>query len=220
MILSFYLGIGITCVVGYVKIILGGFGPASSFLLTSIVLMILAAVALRAVSSIPISLRANWIIRITRIRPASDYQRAVRFSWMSFGVAPVLLIVAVFFLATYPWGLALGHFMTMMCLGILLVELCLCTFPKLPFTCSYLPGKAQVHLVFWACVLFFVRLLDKASRLEDRMLGHVPSCIAMVLIVAVAAAGVRWLNTSRIGLTEDLLFEEENPAEITSLNLS
>jgi hypothetical protein len=31
---------------------------------------------------------------------------------------------------------------------------------------------------------------------------------------------VRWLNTSRIGLTEDLLFEEENPAEITSLNLS
>jgi hypothetical protein len=219
MILSFYLGIGITCVVGYVKIILGGFGPASSFLLTSIVLMILAAVALRAVSSIPISLRANWIIRITRIRPASDYQRAVRFSWMSFGVAPVLLIVAVFFLATYPWGLALGHFMTMMCLGILLVELCLCTFPKLPFTCSYLPGKAQVHLVFWACVLFFVRLLDKASRLEDRMLGHVPSCIAMVLIVAVAAAGVRWLNTSRIGLT-DLLFEEENPAEITSLNLS
>ena len=78
----------------------------------------------------------------------------------------------------------------MMCLGILLVELCLYTFPKLPFTCSYLPGKAQVHFVFWACVLFFIRLLDKASRLEDRMLGHLLSCISMVLIVAVAAAGM------------------------------
>jgi hypothetical protein len=220
MILSFYLGIGITCVVGYVKIILGGFGPASSFLLASIVLMILAVVALRAVSSIPISLRANWIIRITQIRPAGDYQRAVRFSWIALGVAPLLLAVATFFFATYPWRPALGHFMTMLCLGILLVELCLYTFPKVPFTCSYLPGKAQVHFVFWACVLFFVRLLDKASRLEDRVLGDVLSCIAMVLIVAVAAAGTRWLNESRITLTEDLMFEEEYPAEITSLKLS
>jgi hypothetical protein len=138
---------------------------------------------------------------------------------MSLGVAPGLLVVAVFFLATYPWGLALGHFMTMMGLGILLVESCLYTFPKLPFTCSYLPGKAQVHLVFWACVLLLVRLLDKASRLEDRMLGHVLSCVAMVLIVAVAAAGMRWLNESRIALAEDLMFEEEYPAEITSLKL-
>jgi hypothetical protein len=220
MILSFYLGIGITCVVGYVKIILGGFGSASSFLLASIVLMVLAVVALRAVSSVPISLRANWIIRITQIRPAVDYQRAVRTSWMALGVTPLLLAVATFFFATYPWEPALGHLVTMMCLGILLVELCLYTFPKLPFTCSYLPGKAQVHIVFWACVLFFVRLLDKASRLEDRMLGHVLSCIAMVLLVAVAAAGMRWLNQSRIALTEELIFEEEYPAEITSLKLS
>ena len=220
MILSFYLGIGITCVVGYVKIILGGFGSAGSFLLASIALMILAVVALRAVSSVPISLRANWIIRITQIRPAGDYQRAVRISWMAMGVAPLLLAVAAFFFATYPWEPALGHLMTMMCLGILLVELCLYTFPKLPFTCSYLPGKAQVHFVFWACVLFFIRLLDKASRLEDRLLGRVLSCIAMVLIVAVAAAGMRWLNESRITVTEDLMFEEEYPAEITSLKLS
>jgi hypothetical protein len=220
MILSFFVGIGITCVVGYVKIILGGFGSASSFLLASIVLMVLAVVALRAVASVPISLRANWIIRITQIRPAGDYQRAVRFSWRALGVAPLLLAVAAFFFATYPWGPAFGHLMTMMCLGILLVELCLYTFPKLPFTCSYLPGKAQVHLVFWACVLFFIRLLDDASRLEDRMLGHVLSCITMVLLVAVAAAGMRWLNQSRIAPTEDLIFEEEYPAEITSLKLS
>ena len=52
------------------------------------------------------------------------------------------------------------------------------------------------------------------------MLGHALSCIAMVLIVAVAAAGMRWLNESRIAVTEDLMFEEEYPAEITSLKLS
>ena len=102
MILSFYLGIGVTSVFGYVKVILGGFGHesttiSSSFLLASIVLMILVTLALRVVASIPISLPANWIIRITQIRSAGDYQKAVRFSWCAVGVAPVLLIIAVFF---------------------------------------------------------------------------------------------------------------------------
>ena len=108
----------------------------------------------------------------------------------------------------------------MLCLGILLVELCLYTFPKVPFTCSYLPGKAQVHFVFWACLMLFIRLLDKAARLEGRMLQHLLSCIFMVLIVALAAAGMWWLNGSRAALTENLLFEEEYSAEITTLKLN
>ena len=225
MILSFYLGIGVTSVFGYVKVILGGFGHesttiSSSFLLASIVLMILVTLALRVVASIPISLPANWIIRITQIRSAGDYQKAVRFSWCAVGVAPVLLIIAVFFVGAYPWQPASAHFITMLCLGILLVELCLYTFPKVPFTCSYLPGKAQVHFVFWACLMLFIRLLDKAARLEGRMLQHLLSCIFMVLIVALAAAGMWWLNGSRAALTENLLFEEEYSAEITTLKLN
>ena len=96
MILSFYLGIGITIVVGYVKTALRGFGSAretisSSFLFASILMMILTVLALRVVASIPISLAANWIIRITQIRSAPDYQKAVRFSWLALAVlAPVL----------------------------------------------------------------------------------------------------------------------------------
>ena len=106
-------------------------------------MMILVTLALRVVASIPISLPANWIIRITQVRSAADYQKAVRFSWCAVGVAPVLLIIAVFFVGAYPWQPGLRSFLTMLWLGILLVELCLYTFPKVPFTCSYLPGKRR-----------------------------------------------------------------------------
>jgi hypothetical protein len=225
MILSFYLGIGITIVVGYAKTAMGGFGSAgatisNSLLLASSLMMILTVLGLRVVASIPISLSANWIIRITQIRPAPDYHKAVRFSWMALGVLPVLLIIACFLLAASPWRPALGHLCVLLCLGVLLIELCLFTFPKVPFTCSYLPGKARIHFAFWVCLMFLLRLLSGAADFEAHVLNHARSFSVMILIVALATVGVRWLGVSHAAPTQDLLFEEEYPSEITALKLS
>ena len=224
MILSFYLGLGITIVVGYAKTTMGGFGSAggivsSSILFASILMMVLGVLGLRVVASFPISLPANWVIRMTQIRSAPDYQKAVRFSWLVLGVLPVLLIIAGFLLAASPWRPALGHLAVLLCLGVLLIELCLYTFAKIPFTCSYLPGKGRIHFVFWVCLMFLLRLLSQAAEFEARILNHARSSIVMILILACAAVGVRWLNVSRTARTQDLLFEEEYPAEITALKL-
>jgi hypothetical protein len=224
MILSFYLGIGLAIVVGYVKTPLGGLALATTginitLLLASILMMILTILALRVVASIPISLPANWIIRVTQVRPAHHYQRAVRFSWLALGVAPVLLILAGSLLAVCPWRPVLGHLVTMLLLGILLIELCLYTFQKIPFTCSYLPGKANLHFVFWACLLVFIRLLNEGAKFESRMLNHPLSCMLMILLLAMVAAGMGWLAEVRMSLAEELVFEEEYAAEIVSLNL-
>jgi hypothetical protein len=225
MILSFYLGLGIAIVIGYTKTSMGGFERAgatigSSLLFASILMMILSVLGLRVVASFPISLPANWIVRMTQIRSAPDYQRAVRFSWLALGVFPVLLIIACFLLAGSPWRPALGHLAVLLCLGVFLIELGLYTFPKIPFTCSYLPGKGRIHFVFWVCLMFLLRLLSQAADFESRMLNHARGSIVMILILGCAAAGVGWLNESRITRTQDLLFEEEYPAEITALRLS
>jgi hypothetical protein len=224
MILSFYLGIGITIVVWHARTGPGASGPAgetisSWFLFASILTMLLTVLALRVVASIPISLAANWIIRITQVRSAKDYQQGIRFSWLILGVAPVLLVIAAFLLAASPWRPALGHFCVMLWLGILLVEVCLYTFPKIPFTCSYLPGKAEIHFAFWACVMIFVRLLNEGAELEGQLLHRLVSSIVMILVVASAAIGMRHVSAYRAASTEELVFEEEYPAEITALGL-
>jgi hypothetical protein len=225
MILSFYLGIGITVVVGYVKATTRGFTSiggtiSNSFLFASIVTMILVVVALRVVASIPISLSANWIIRVTQVRSARDYHKAIRWSWLILGVAPVMVGIVAFLLAASPWRPALGHFWVMLWLGILLVEICLYTFSKIPFTCSYLPGKAGIHIAFWVCLLLFIPLLHEAAELEGRLLPGVVSCVLMILTFALAAMGMRHLSASRAALTEEFLFEEAYPAEVTSLGLN
>jgi hypothetical protein len=108
----------------------------------------------------------------------------------------------------------------MLFLGMLLVELCLCTFRKVPFTCSYLPGKANIHFVFWASLMFFIRLLREGAAFESRMLNYISSSMVVIVFLAAVVACMRWLTEVRTRSADQLLFEEEYPVEIVSLKLS
>ena len=225
MILSFYLGVGLAIVGAYLKTPLEDVVPHKSeinaaILLTSTLMMILVILSIRVVASFPISLPANWIIRITQLRPAHNYQSAVRFAWRVLGVTPAWIIVAVSFLVLYPWRSALGHLFTMLIVGVLLVEICLYAFPKIPFTCSYLPGKANIHFVFWACIMIVIQLLYEAAKFESGTLHHPVRFILMILFLTIMTAGMRWLTEVRMSSADELLFEEEYPAELVSLKLN
>jgi hypothetical protein len=225
MIFSFYLGIGITIIIGYVHTTSAGIGSSSTavsgwFLFASTLMMTLTVLALRVVASIPIALQANWIMRVTQIRSALDYQKGVRISWLTLGVTPVVLVMAMWLLLKYPWRPALGHLSVMLLLGILLVELCLYTFPKIPFTCSYSPGKAQIHIYFWVSLLFGIRLLSEAAAFESRQLYSLARCLTMLVAFATAAVVTRYLSETRASSSEELRFEEEYSAPVTTLGLS
>jgi len=225
MILSFYLGIGLTIIVAYLRSPLSGRALqmpelTAPILVTGILMMVLAVIAIRVVAAFPITLPANWIIRVTQLQPARNYQRAVRFSWLVLGVMPVVLITAVSLLVHYPWQPVLGHLFALLFFGILLVEVCLFTFQKISFTCSYLPGKANIHFVFWACILIVAQLLYKAAKFESRTLHYFLNSVLMVLAIAIAGVALRWYAEARKSRAQELVFEEEYPAEIISLKLT
>jgi hypothetical protein len=224
MIFSFYLGIGVTITIGYVHTTSAAIGSSSTavsgwFLFASALMMTLTVLALRVVASIPIALQANWIIRLTQIRSALDYQKGVRFSWLTLGVTPVSLVMAAWLMLMYPWRPALGHLSLMVLLGVLLVELCLYTFPKIPFTCSYLPGKAQIHIYFWVGLLICIKLLSQAAAFESRQLNRLAHCLIMLSAFAIAALVMRYLSGTRASSSEELRFEEEYSAPVTTLGL-
>ncbi len=224
MILSFFSGIGLAIVVGYVTFF-DGSGPAKTgvsiaFLIASILILVFVILGIRVVAAIPISLSANWMIRVTQVRPSSEYQRAVRFSWIALGVAPIWVLVAGLLLTTSPWRPVLGHLVVLVLLGMLLVELCLLTFPKVPFTCSYLPGKANIHIAFWVGIVLLFQFVSTGARFERRMLNHPFSYALMILLLAITLAVLRRRAKARTSEGEELLFEEEYPPDLVSLNLS
>jgi hypothetical protein len=224
MILSFFSGIGLAIVVGYVTLFDGWAskttGMSIAFLIASILMLVFVIVGIRAVAAIPISLSANWIIRVTQVRPSRAYQEAVRFSWIALGVAPIWLLVSGLLLTSSPSWQVFGHLVVLFLLGTLLVELCLLSFPKVPFTCSYLPGKANIHIAFWSGLVLLFQLVSTGARFESRVLNHPLNYALMILFLTMILAALRRLTEARVRRGGEVVFEEEYPVDLVSLNLS
>jgi hypothetical protein len=226
VLLSFYLGTGLAIVLAYVQASLGlqrllhraASGAVDvSFLVASLWTICFAILGVRLVISMPHALRANWIFRMTEIRKVAVYQSSVRRALFVLAVTPVWLLLAVLFLLRWPtWQIA-GHLALLTLVGLIVVELSLYGFHKLPFTCSYLPGQSKVHVVFWGLLLVLVPLV--AARFEMRLLYRPLGFLCMVALLTSAAAWARWRTTASANAAEELIFEEEYPPEVFALNL-
>jgi hypothetical protein len=226
LLLSFYLGTGFAIVLACVKTALGqrGFlhGPRGdavdlAFLVASLWVICFAVIGVRVVIAMPHTLRANWIFRMTETRVAGAYLAAVRRSLLVIALGPVWLLLAVLFLFRWPTWPVAGHLVVLGLVGVIVVELCLDGFHKLPFACSYLPGQPKVLVVFWGLLLVLVPL--SAARVERGMLNRPFSYLCMIALLVVTATLARWRTTASAKSAEGLVFEEEYPPELLALGL-
>ena len=67
---------------------------------------------------------------------------------LALAICPVLLGLLPAHALLWGWRVAGAHLVFGLVLSALLVELLLLNFDKIPFTCTYLPGKANVK-GFW-----------------------------------------------------------------------
>ena len=91
---------------------------------------------------------------------------------------------------------------------------------KIPFTCSYLPGKSSFHVAFWVFFLIAVPIVLKASSLEQEALQDPASFGVMVTVFATLLMALRWWNWRAAQADEaEPRFEEELPGQVVSLNV-
>src|SRR6201998_4979984 len=76
---------------------------AIGFIMSSFVMMSFSVLGLRGIFSLPVSLNANWMWRVTQLRPTQDYVAATRRALLLFRVAPAWTIVAALSLHVRPW---------------------------------------------------------------------------------------------------------------------
>lgn len=188
-------------------------------LLSSLVLMFVWVTGTRVVFSMPLALRANWIFRLTQVRSAGEYMAAIWRSLFVLAVAPVWLASAVFFLSIWPWWPALGHLAVLGLWGTILAWLSLHGFQKIPFTCSWLPGKSQLHMAFLAA-LGLLLLIGKGAVFELRALYDGAAYTTMITVLFVVAVIVRWRTVAAAKSGEAIVqFEEVEPPAIFGLGL-
>jgi hypothetical protein len=124
------------------------------------------------------------------------------------------------FLCLWPWRPAIGHLAVLGLIGMTLIEFCLHDFRKIPFTCSFLPGKSNLHMTFVLCILLLLNLTYWCAEFERRALSDPLRYAWMVGGLCIVGFCARWRTQAEVNSREGgLKFEEELIPVIGGLGL-
>jgi hypothetical protein len=198
---------------GFVSLALGsGFQARTAVFREAVIavpltLSLCTLVGLRYLFRLPVELRANWIFRIHEPGHAMEFLSGVERFMFYCGAIPVA--VAALPVETRLLGARAGMAASVLCLliSLVLMEILLLTFEKVPFTSSYLPGKkplVETVLRYTAIGTLYIGILGTLVR------GTL-AVPALSATLAVLLAAAWWMARSvrlKIQRVERLEFEE------------
>ena len=231
VLLSFYAGIGFAIVILYMKTPIAQQLSAASagdlwhqaslpLLASSFVMMCAWILGVRIVFAIPLELRANWVFRVTQVRPAIDYFAGRRRAAYALALGPIWCLSGLFFVYFWPLRQALEHMTVLVLVGMAIIEVWLSSFNKIPFACSYRPGKSNLHITFLLCLMLGLNATLWSAEFERRALANAPKYLWMTLALAIGTCFAWWRRARTNVESADVQFEEEMPPAIMSLGLS
>ena len=223
--LAFYLGVGFAMAAVVVQETLEAGHRAgidvlrqsmnAPLLLSSLLMLCLCIVGTRVAFSRPLDLQANWIFRVTPLQGGAVCLSATRRALLTLSVVPVWLGTAIALLWFWPWRASAEHLLLLALFGTLLVESWLIGFRKIPFSCSYLPGKSKIHVMFGASVLIVPIILQNCVEIEQWIASDWRIYWAAAAVLFGALFAVR--RISRPG--DEIQFEEFASDELVGLGL-
>ena len=183
-------------------------------------LVFVLTLAVRAALLVPIEIRANWVLRMTEdSRHRFDALEGAGSVLRVLGVAAPIAILFPIQWRVFGSG-ALVTSATSLVAGLLLVELVLLGWRRLPFTCSYSVGKRTAPLILIRGFLVFAAFTEIAAAAARQSLDSWPG--GGLVVIGVLAAAVVLLRRLRQHLreAEPLEFEDTLPTETNPLRLS
>ena len=230
MIFAFYMGFGLACAILFLNVPPEIAGPSSGnpgplpsvpLLASTIVMMGSWVVGARVVFSLPLDLRANWVFRVMPFRAGRQCLSARRRALFALSVVPAWLISAAVLFALCPWKAAAIHLALLGCLATFLAEFSFGGAQKIPFTCSYLPGRSNLHVTFWLWIYVILAGTVSCAVKEREMLENPVASAAVLVGLGIAALFTILRNNCLASPSQaELRFEEEPPDRLLTLDLS
>ena len=214
--LAAYAGVGCA----FVLQALVGTGLKQAWLSIPLVLSFFILSGMRYIFTLPSELPANWLFRVSESDDRRKALDGARTAMLWFGVAPLFAALAPFYFVLWPPAVALAHFVFSVVISILLVEVLLLDFWKIPFTCSYPPGKANVTILWIFYWLAFTTYAYSMATLEAWMVLRPVRLIVFYAVAGVVWIGFQWYRKRWDHLGFTLLFDDVPDPAVRTLNLS
>jgi hypothetical protein len=147
-----------------------------------LVLTFFTLVGMRVAFAFPAQLGANWVFRLTEKENKLPYMAAVHKAMLWLGVLPILGVTAPFCVGAWGWRASVMHSLFVLMMSLLLIEALLFRLDKIPFTCTYLPGRANLKLMMIPYMLAFTIYAYTMTTLERRLMGRPVLFVGFILV--------------------------------------
>src|SRR5262249_59485525 len=107
------------------------------------------------------------------------------------------------------------HMLVLLVVGTFIIERCLYQFRKIPFTCSYLPGKSNLTITVGIYMIVLLLIAEVGTQLEYFMLLRFARFVVFFTIIL---AITLWIRRRTRDYTASpftrLQFEDTPPSEV------
>jgi hypothetical protein len=223
VLLAMYIGIGIALVLSTLipVIVTQGIGvaytPRATMLSPPLILNFCVLCGVRVLFAIPAEIRANWVLRLN----APDHHvaeaiRGVRVAVLLMVVAPIALAAGLVALALWGPRVAAVHAVFTGAAGLLLTDVLLVRLRKIPFTCTYRPGRSRARTLWPLYIAAFSVYSFGLANLEVIALHNAIVLGAVLLVAGLIDVGLAALRYFDLQPPPGLTYAEEDPDALFS----
>ena len=219
MSLAYYLAVGAAAILIFVVSYRESFRaltPANGFLLVQPLLLVFALVAgIRVLVDRPAAPEANWVFRLTETPRTAKYLAGLKKSVLLHLILP--LFVGVFALHAWLWDArtALLHAAFGLVISVLAVEAAFYHYRKVPFACTYIPGKLKLQFTAIPVLIGLLLTMMALAAIEKTILMDPGRGVAFLTVAAAALFAMR-IGNKNYYKKSSLLFEEEPQAAMVT----
>jgi len=187
--------------------------PNKTLLAIPLLLLLLLVTGIQNTIVIPIFLEANWIFKFTESNRIKQYISGLKKGILWLIILPTLFLCFLFYLYIWNWDTALLHCVFSLFISHILLEALFWNYRKIPFACSFLPGKAKMQYYF---VVYFIGVLTYGTLLSMLSLQLIHAKIRYICTfsaVLIFLFAIKLYRERKIYPGKQILYEE-NPEPV------
>jgi hypothetical protein len=180
-----------------------------------LILSFFLILGLKSSVNLPISLEANWVFRLTDEGIAHPYREGLRKGIILLVLLPLFVVFGLLYMALWGASTAWLHSGFGFVVSILNMEILFYRYRKIPFACSFLPGKEKIQLYWIPYVLMFLIYIIFSQWLEIRLMIRPVRFLTFLIVSMVIWIIIRISQRHKVRNAEILYDEQPVPVLLT-----
>jgi len=192
--------------------------PASGFLLVLPLLLAFTVVGgVRVLVDRPAALEANWVFRLSETRRTARYASGVKKALVIRFLVPLFLGVLALHATLWDFATALNHASFGLTVSVLGVQAAFYHYRKIPFACSWVPGKLKLQFTVVPCLIGLLLSMTALAAIERSVLAEPSRALIFYAFAAGVGLAIRLGNARFYRRTPSLFYDEMPEAAMIEL---